>query len=309
MAGEISKAIGERGEEVAKKIFTEILGYDKIVTGISIECFKGKEHKLGKAKDDRKSHGIDGLVGDVSQLSNRTLDIGYISVKKTEKVGYKKADVAKHIRDLAYGLECFKKSKKLAEFKRNYSNIKDAEIIGILIYFSDLNDLHESLNEYVKDYNIPSDLDFDNIVIIDNKRISFFIDTILKDKLTFGKDNISFVYHNSGLNPAIQNYYGSNMPLYYLFSDIIVTRIKADSEVILKFFYVEEYSDDILRGMIDLAIDYDKLDSIDKVVFTFKDYIKSESQANVQEILIQYQSHFNPEKVEVTGHFPTFKNL
>ena len=72
---------------------------------------------------------------------------------------------------------------------------------------------------------------------------------------------------------------------------------------------MEEYSDDILRGMIDLAIDYDKLDSIDKVVFTFKDYIKSESQANVQEILIQYQSHFNPEKVEVTGHFPTFKNL
>lgn len=309
MAGEISKAIGERGEDVAKKIFTEILGYDKIQTGIPINCFKGQDHKIGKSKEDRKSHGVDGLVGDVSELSNRTLDIGYISVKKTEKVGYKKSDFAKHVRDLAYGLECFKKSKALSEFKKNYSNIKNAEIIGILVYFSDLDDLYQSVNEYVKDYNIPSDLDFDNIIVVDNKKISFLIDSVLQDKTMFGKDNVSFVYHNSGLNPSIQHYYGPKMPLYYLFSDVLVLRIKNENEVILKFFYEEEYRDDILRGMIDLAIDYDKLDSTSKVIFTFKDYIKSQNQASVQEILLQYQPHFNPEKVEVTGHFPTLKNL
>src|SRR5690606_19969996 len=236
MAGEISKAIGERGEDVAKKIFEEILGYDKIQTGISIECFKGEDHKLGKNKDDRKTHGIDGLVGDVSELTNRTLEIGYVSVKKTEKVGYKKSDFNKHVRDLAYGLECFKKSKKLSEFKKNFSSIKSTEIIGILVYFSDLNNLQDSVNEHVKDYNIPFDLQFDNIVIVDNKRITFLIDTILKDKNTFGKENVSFVYHNSGLNPSIQNYFGPKMPLHYLYSSIIVLRIKKDAEIILKFF-------------------------------------------------------------------------
>lgn len=309
MAGEISKAIGERGEDVAKKIFTEILGYDKIQAGINIGCFKGKDHKIGKSKDDRKSHGVDGLIGDISELSNRTLDIGYISVKKTEKVGYKKSDFAKHIRDLAYGLECFKKSKEFSDFKRNYFNIKEAQTIGILIYFSDLDDLSKSVNEYVKEYNIPSDLDFENIIVIDNKKISFWIDSILQDKTKFGNDNVSFVYHNSGLNPSIQHYYGSKMPLYYLFSDIIVLRIKDNNKIILKFYYEEEYNADILCGMIDLAIDYDKLDSVSEVVFTFKDYIKSHHQANVQDILLQYQPHFNPKKIEVTGHFPTLKNL
>lgn len=309
MAGEISKAIGERGEDVAKKIFTEILGYDKIQTGININCFNGKDHKIGKGKEDRKSHGADGLIGDISELSNRTLDIGYISVKKTEKVGYKKSDFAKHIRDLAYGLECFKKSKTFSEFKKNYSNIKDAQTIGILIYISDLDDLYKSVNDYVKEYNIPFDLDFENIIVIDNRKISFWIDTILHDKTKFGNENVSFVYHNSGLNPDIQHYYGTKMPLYYLFSDIIVLRIINNTEIILKFFYEEEFSADILRGMIDLAIDYDKLDSIGEVVFTFKDYVKSQHDVNVQEILLQYQPYFNPKKVEVTGHFPTLKNL
>lgn len=309
MAGEISKAIGERGEDVAKKIFMEILGYDKIQTGINISCFKGNDHKIGKTKDDRKSHGIDGLVGNISELSNRTLDIGFVSVKKTEKVGYKKSDFAKHIRDLAYGLECFKKSKSLSEFKKQFSNIKDAEVIGILVYFSDLDDLDATVNEYVKDYNIPFDLDFDNIIVVDNRKITFLIDSVLQDKTMFGKDNVSFVYHNSGLNPNIQHFFGSKMPLYYLFSDVLVLRIIQNGEITLKFYYSENYSPDILRGMVDLAIDYDKLDSVSKVIFTFKDYVKSQNQENVQEILLQYQPHFNPEKVEVTGHFQTLKNL
>jgi hypothetical protein len=309
MAGEISKAIGERGEDVAKKIFTEILGYDKIQTGINVACFNGKEHKIGKGKEDRKSHGADGLIGDISELSNRTLDIGYISVKKTEKVGYKKSEFSKHIRDLAYGLECFKKSKTFSEFKRNYSSIKDAQTIGVLIYFSDLDDLYASVNDYVKDYNIPFELDFENIIVIDNRKISFWIDSILYDKVKFGNENVSFVYHNSGLNPATQHYYGTKMPLYYLYSDIIVLRITNNNEIILKLYYEEEFSADILRGMIDLAIEYDKLDSINEVIFSFKDYVKSQNEAKVQEVLLQYQPYFNPNKVDVTGHFPTLKNL
>lgn len=273
MAGEISKAIGERGEEVAKKIFQEILGYENILTGLNLDCFKGEEHKLSRAKSDRSSHGIDGLIGDMSELSNRTLDIGYISVKKTEKVGYKKSDLSKHIRDIAYGLECFKKSKTLSDFKKNYSNVKDAEIVGILVWVSDLDDLYKSVDEYLSEFNMPATLDFDNIIILDNKKNSFFIDTVLQDKNIYGKENISFVYHNSGLNPSIQQYYGKKIPLYYLYSDIIVTRITTKDEVILKFFYTGEFEQDILRGMIDLAIDYDKLDSISKVIFSFKNYL------------------------------------
>src|SRR5690606_10009315 len=156
------------------------------------------------------------------------------------------------IRDLAYGLECFKRSKVLSDYKKNFSNIKDVQIIGILIYFSDLDDLDKSVSEYTLEYNIPSDLDFGNIVIIDNKRISFWIDSILQDKIKFGSDNVNFVYHNSGLNPSIQNYYGSKIPLYYLYSDIIPLRIKNDNgEIILKFYYEGEYNADILRGIID----------------------------------------------------------
>jgi hypothetical protein len=309
MAGEISKAIGERGEEVAKKIFQDIFGYDNILTGIKIDCFKGLDHKLPSAKKDRTSHGIDGLIGDMSVLTNNTLDIGYISVKKTEKVGYKKSDLSKHIRDIAFGLECFKKSKTFSDFKKNYSKVKDSEIIGILIWFSDLDDIYKSVNEYLDEFNIPANLNFDNIIILDNKKISFFIDTIFQDKNIFGLENVSFVYHNSGLNPSNQPYYGKKIPIYYLYSDIIVTRIVVKNEIILKFFYVGEFEEDILKGMIDLAIDYDKLDSINKVIFSFKDYIKSQNVQLIEEILIQYQPYFNTEKVEINGHFQTLKNL
>lgn len=309
MAGEISKAIGERGEEVAKKIFQEILGYKNIITGLNIDCFKGEEHKLGRSKSNRSSHGIDGLIGDMSELSNRTLDIGYISVKKTEKVGYKKSDLSKHVRDIAYGLECFKNSKTLSDFKKKHSIVKDSEIVGILIWFSDLDDNYKSINEYLSEFNIPATLNFDNIIILDNQKISFFIDTIFQDKNIYGKDNVSFVYHNSGLNPARQQFYGKKIPLYYLFSDIIVTRISKNDEVILKFYYIKEFEQNILRGMIDLAIDYDKLDSIDKVVFSFKNYIKSQNEKIVEEILIEYQPYFNVEKIEISGHIQTLKNL
>lgn len=309
MAGEISKAIGERGEEVAKKIFTEILGYKNILTGIDIDCFKGADHKIGKAKSDKTSHGIDGLIGDVSELSNRTLDIGYISVKKTEKVGYKKSDLGKHVRDISYGLECFKKSKTLSDFKKNYSNLKQSEIVGILVWVSDLDDIYQSVEEHVREYNIPANLDFDNIIILDNKKISFLIDTILKEKKTYQDGNVNFVYHNSGLNPALQNYYGSKYPLYYLYSDIIVLRVKDNAEVILKFFYAEEFNPEVFSGMIDLAIEYDKLDSIHKVSFSFKNYVKSQSEGIVKEILIQYQTFINTDKIEITGHFQTLKNL
>lgn len=309
MSGEISKSIGERGEEVAKKIFSEILGYENISTGISIECFNGENHKIGKAKSDKTSHGIDGLIGDVSELSNRVLDVGYISIKKTEKVGYKKSELSKHIRDIAYGMECFKKSKTFSDFKRNFSKIKETNLIGILIYFSDLDDNYQSLKEYVLEYNIPSDIDFDNLIIIDNKKISFFIDTIYNDKIKFGNDNVNFVYHNSGLNPSIQNYYGSKIPIYYLYSSIIVTRIIANDELILKFYYAEEFNIEILSGMIDLAIDYDKLDSINKISFSFKDYVKSENQTDIENVLLQYRKNINTSKFEITGHNPTLKNL
>ncbi len=61
--------------------------------------------------------------------------------------------------------------------------------------------------------------------------------------------------------------------------------------------------------MIDLAIDYDKLDSISKVIFSFKNYVKSQNEQTVEETLIQYQPYFNTEKVEISGHFQTLKNL
>jgi len=309
MAGEISKAIGERGEEVAKKIFQEIFGYQEILTGLNIECFNGNEHKLGRSKSDRSSHGIDGLIGDVSELTNKTLDIGYISVKKTEKVGYKKSELSKHIRDIAYGLECFKKSKRFSDFKKNYSNIKDTEVIGILVYFSDLDDNYKSIHEHLEDYNIPSTLEFNSIIVLDNKKISFFIDTIMQDKKVFGKENVKFVYHISGLNPSIQQFYGEKLPLYYLFSDIIVARITDKDIIILKFFYVSEFQQDVLRGMIELAIDYDKLDSVNQVVFSFKDYVKSSSEEIAKETLIEYQQFLNSAKVEFKGHTETLKNL
>lgn len=301
MAGEISKLIGESGERIAKYIFEEIFGYENNLKGTEIKCPNEEEHK-------KKTHGIDGLIGNVSQLSNRVLDIGFISVKKTERIGYNKSDLKKHISDISQGLECFNKSKVLSDFKRRYSNIRNSEVIGILFWISDKDDIYASIQDYVSGINVSTSLT-NSIIILDNRRLSFFIDTVLQDKNIYKKENVKFVYHNSGLNPSIQLYYGDKLPLFYLYSNIIAVRIEHNDNVLLKIYYSEEFQENVFRGMMDLAIDYDKLDSLDKIIFSFRDYEKSKHKRMIDEILIEYSSYIKTSKIEVLGHIQTFKNL
>lgn len=301
MGGEVSKLIGESGERIAKYIFEEIFGYENNLNGTEIKCLNGGEH-------NGKTHGIDGLIGNVSQLSNRVLDIGYISVKKTEKIGYNKSDLKKHISDISQGLECFNKSKVLSDFKRRYSNIRSSEVLGILVWISDKDNICTSIQDYMANVNVPTSLT-NTIIILDNRRLSFFIETVLQDKKIYKKEKVKFVYHNSGLNPSIQSYYGEKLPFFYLYSNIIAVRIEDNDNVFLKIYYSEEFQENVFRGMMDLAIDYDKLDSLDKIIFSFRNYQKSKHERMIDEILIEYNSYIKTSKIEILGHIQTLKNL
>lgn len=60
--GEWSKSIGEKGENIVKFLFEDILNFNSLIENESIDCIKNTKHKDKKAKSNRKTHGIDGLI-------------------------------------------------------------------------------------------------------------------------------------------------------------------------------------------------------------------------------------------------------
>ena len=79
--GEWSKSIGEKGEQIVKFVFEEILNFNALLENQSISCVKGKNHRKTSVEKDRTTHGIDGLVSYQNPLEDFSLDIGVISSK------------------------------------------------------------------------------------------------------------------------------------------------------------------------------------------------------------------------------------
>lgn len=236
--GEWSKSIGEKGENIVKFIFENVLNFNSLIENDSINCIRGSKHKSVKAKSNKTTHGIDGLVSYKSPLEDNTLDIGIISSKFT--VGeYPKTNTIfkEHLKDFAQTIECFNNSKLKNDVNHNFVDINKTEIIGVLVWLSNKSDINYDMISQAESILIDSDLIFDRIILLDNNRVNFLYESIFRTKEVFGKENVNFVYHNTGLNSNSQqsNSYGKVFPLNYLYSDIIALRTENDNKVTFQF--------------------------------------------------------------------------
>lgn len=310
--GEWSKSIGEKGEKIVKFIFEEILNYNSLQENNSIDCIKGLKHKDSSAKSNKSTHGIDGLVTYKSPVEDYTLDIGVISSKYVgdDYPKYPSTLFKSHIKDLAFSLECFNKSKLKSNLNQNFTEVNKTEIFGILVWLSNKSALDFDLTSKVANIQIDGELIFDKIIFLDNNKVNFIYESIFRVKEVYNSDNVDFVYHNSGLNfTSIQEKsFGKIFPLNYLYSDIIPLRIFNDKNVQLRIYINDDFSENQFSQILNFAKTFDHLNTVDEVVLLFKsyDYLINENQ--IKQVLSNFPTYNLTENLFVKKFPSDFRN-
>ncbi len=252
--GEWSKSIGEKGERVTKFIFEEILGVNSLVENTTIGCHRGEKHKSKKSEGTRTTHGIDGLYFYESPLEDELLEIVLISSKYViEYPKYPRSKFKNHLADLAQAIECFKMSKMNNEINQSTSTVAKTNYTGLLVWPSNNSDDDFGIVSKVSNIIIDSTLEFEKIILIDNSRINFLYETIYKAKLHF--DEVKYVYHNSSLNNKSFNRmaYGDVFPIEYLYSDMIILRVKTEGKIQFLIFVNDNFDTTNLSLILSFA--------------------------------------------------------
>lgn len=310
--GEWSKSIGEKGEFIVKFVFENILDFNSLVKNQSIDCVKGSKHKDKNAESNKTSHGIDGLISYKSPLEDYSLDIGIISSKYVggEYPKYPSTLFKSHIRDLAQTIECFYNSKLKNSINQNFTGVNKTEIFGILVWLSNTSDLNFDLVSKVDNIQIENDLLFDKIILLDNSKVNFLYESIFKTKEVFGRNNVDFVYHNSGLNltSVQENSYGKIFPLNYLYSDIIALRIEKDNTISLKIFINDDFQEEQFVQILNFAKAFDHLNAVDKTILSYKSYDSLINENLVKERLVKFPTYKLDENLEIRKFPSDFRN-
>lgn len=308
--GEWSKSVGEQGEKIVEYLFENVLGYKTIRQNLTIDCNNGEKHK--KTENPKNTHGIDGLITVNSTLEDKVLDVGVISVKFTsnEYPSAPKGDFKKHLMDLIYTLECFENSKLSSEINKSFSNINKTDITGILVWASNESDLDSEIVSKVANLSIGSEFHFNRIIVLDNSKISFFVNFIENVKNKYGAENVSFVYHNSGLNSTgLQSKsYGEFLPIQYLFSDIIPLRIEKENKIDFLIGIRDNFKYEDLLRILSFIKSFDHLDSSKNVIISFPDYNETKNMEDVKKAISFFGNDSFKSNLIVTKHTLDFKN-
>ena len=309
--GEWSKSIGERGEKIVKFVFEEILEFNSLIEGTSIECNKGEQHKDKQAKKNKSTHGMDGLIYLESQIEDGLLDTVVISSKYTIKYPENSKSLFKsHLKDLAFTIECFKNSKINSEINQRFNTVTKTELTGILVWLSNDDDINFNLNSKVNNITIDNQLIFDKIILLDNNKVNFLFQSIYRAKETYGKENVSFVYHNSSLNYSSQQSltYGKTFPINYLYSDIIPMRVEHNNSIFLILFINDDFSLENFSQLLSFAKTFDHLNSIEKTIISYKNFDSLLNEKSIKDVLVNFQN-YNLEKNLFVKKFPIdFRN-
>lgn len=311
--GELSKKIGDKGEEIVDAMFKQYFGFPDYRTNLNITCFNSDSHpKLRKIKSE--THGVDGLVHYKSPLDEEVLEIGFISVKhsKNPYPPYPRSIFKNHFIDLATALECFKFSEFKKEIESSARNVKKTRIIGVLFWLSNDNSSKDQdiLNELSKSQLESLQIPFDQIIVVDNSRLQFIVQT-LEEVRRLGNDKFDYVYPFTGLNLKANHNenLGSILPMEFLAYDILPLRYEIDNAT---FFYVacrESFSEDSLIQVMSLAKTFDRLQATKEIIITFPDY----NSLNHDDIIIKVKSFFEDKKftkqIRVVSQTTDFRNI
>ncbi len=307
--GEWSKLVGERGEEIVSS-FLNLVGHT-VEKGITLDCVHNQKHQLAK-ESLRTTHGIDFLSSYKCFLQKDTLESLIISSKYTAN-GYKsnpKAEFKSFFIDLAQTIECYKKSVKRNQTQALFQGrgIACCNETGVLFYLSnDKQDVYKDIVSQLSDSNLPNDLIYDKLFVMDNYRVSFIFDSIeYAKKIT---SNIEFIYHDSGLvvNPSDTFNSGKLLPFQYFNSPVLPLRLETDNnEVILYIALNDFFSEGNLKRLMGLAQRLNNLTN--KTILAFPDYDKLSHTQTVNKVLSVFNDNSFATKITIETYRVNFTN-
>jgi hypothetical protein len=276
--GELSKRIGEHGENVVAQ-FLSIIGWKNLQKGFDIPCLLDAKHST---KDDksRQTHGIDFLYTYKSPLISNILNNIIISSKFTTAKYPDKpnTEFKKYFDDLAVAIECFSISEKRNEIVSGFGNYSKINDIGLLFWLSNSNEerSYDDLIEKIANAQIKEDHNVHCIFVVDNKRIMFILDVIKFLKSDFQNFDYYFYYPNTGQNisPMERENTGTYLPVEYINSSILPIKLqnKANAkEIYFAMFSIDCFEKDDFRKIMGVAKDI-STNLTSKVFICFPDY-------------------------------------
>lgn len=311
--GELSNQIGKNGEKIIDTLFRKYLGYTNYRGGLSIDCHINSEH--AELRNNKSTtHGLDGLVHYKTPLDEEILEIGYISVKHTNNTypKYPRGKFKAHFIDLATAIECFKFSSYLTEIQGKARNVKKTRIIGLLFWLSNHEESKDQdlLEELSKSQLESLQIQFDEIIVIDNARLQFIVKTIEKIKL-ISSDNYQFVYPSTGLNYNAKHNenFGAKMPLEFFAYGVLPLRYKKENSTIFYLACNESFSEESLIQVLSLAKSFDKLQATKEIIISFPKYNSQNHEDIVEKVKTYFDDQDFTKQVTVEGQDTDFRNI
>jgi hypothetical protein len=293
--GELSKRIGEFGENTAESILEEF-GWNGAQKAIVLpNMFPDRKKK--------QTYGIDYLFSYECPMRDDTVKNVIISVKYHKDnypEGYR--TLAKsHLTELSEISESFNFSevKSIANDNLNGLMVED---IGLLIWLChnpvDL-DLRRELA------NIKLELPYPNskIILLDNKQIDYLLSSILFFKINFNSARFEFYYHNTGqnINPVTRNTSGKRLPIEYVFSSVLPFKIVDGKNTILGLTTSDPFNKSNLRRLMGLAQEL-STNLSSSVLFAFNDYDPLEHQNEFEAVKSEFIQQDFADKISITNY-------
>lgn len=303
--GEKSKTIGEIGESYAKGFF-ELIGWEQSISGETLGCNHGEEHKSKTAKRAKSTHGIDRFFNYISPLDNYQLNNILISVKNSNDV-YPNNPASKfkeYLTDLEQVLSCYKRSELKQEHQKTHQGYQRHTDIGLLVWFSgdevDFDIISKLENIQLTDFS------FDTFYVIDNARVTYVFEVLTFLHQKYGKENITYHYDKTNFNfenSDIQH--GTIMPIEYLTAPNIPFKIISNSREKLCISSIDSFDEEEFALLLYRARKYISDFEID-LIFLFPNYVKDQHEKIIRNA-IRRQGIKND--VEVLSFKPNFRSL
>ncbi len=305
--GETSKKRGEFGEDIVARLLG-MIGWHNLMVGIDIECTHPIEHVA--STKNRITHGIDFLYWYESLFFNDTTDFVIVSSKFNDK--YPSNPMTKyksHIKDLAFTLECFRKS----QLKNRVQIFKRANKFSGVIFWLDngAEREYDDVVERLTDFRIDDDVDFEAIYLVDNRRADFLYQTITHASNYFKDSTVEFVIHDTGHNNIARTRTSSSqiLPVQYINSSILALKViqSNGSQEILVLNTIDEFEGEHLPHMISLA---QKLTEgwANQIYILYPRYNEDTFGGIVERTKLEFRDQSFVRKVQVGSYIPDFRN-
>lgn len=303
--GEKSKMIGEFGEKTVEN-FLKLIGWGEAPRNIEFFCHKEKH--------DKTTHGLDFFFPYKSPLVDFVLKKINISVKFTDKPypNSPNSTFKDYFKDLASTIECFKSS---PEYKQIIKPIKDyskGEDIGVLFWLSNDPETYTDLIPKIANSILPADYNYDNIYIVDNKRIDFIYLSLKFAHSNFTDSDVSFFYPDTGknINPTIKKNFGKILPVEYINSSILPLRIenKTTKQTTLALFTIDSFEIEDLKRLISLSQELSKSWS-SNILLCFPDYNEIRHVGEVRTAKSIFEDSNLTHNILVKSYNDSFKSL